>query len=204
MKQLGYGSGFRFLAGSGFFFWAGSGFNVYGSETLLGGTAWRVPVPDDLDELPHGDMVGDEELGLVEHGQLLFTRKPLYDARDLNMSKGMPKMNNCGSVAVPVPYRYHFDRSGSFTVGAGEQLCGAGADLRSPFLTGSGKKTSDTCSISIDPTISSVHVSGTVRYRFLIFILTNFFTTFTFMREKKILHLPVKVNLMEIEDVMSK
>ena len=140
MKQLGYGSGFRFLAGSGFIFWAGSGFNVYGSETLLGGTAWRVPVPDDLDELPHGDMVGDEELGLVEHGQLLFTRKPLYDARDLNMSKGMPKMNNCGSVAVPVPYRYHFDRSGSFTVGAGEQLCGAGADLRSPFLNGSGKK----------------------------------------------------------------
>ena len=85
-------------------------------------------------------MVGDEELGLVEHGQLLFTRKPLYDARDLNMSKGMPKMNNCGSVAVPVPNRYHFDRSGSFTVGAGEQLCGAGADLRSPFLNGSGKK----------------------------------------------------------------
>ena len=29
--------------------------------------------PDDLDQLPHGDMVRDEELGLVEDWQLLLS-----------------------------------------------------------------------------------------------------------------------------------
>ena len=41
------------------------------------------PAPDDLDQLPHSHMVRDQELGLVQHGQLLLPREPLYDAGDL-------------------------------------------------------------------------------------------------------------------------
>ena len=38
---------------------------------------------DDLDELPHGDVVRDEELGLVQHRQLLLPPEPLDDAGNL-------------------------------------------------------------------------------------------------------------------------
>ena len=41
------------------------------------------PPPDDLDQLPHGNMVRDQELGLVQHGQLLLRCEPLYDAGHL-------------------------------------------------------------------------------------------------------------------------
>ena len=41
------------------------------------------PAPDDLDELAHGDVVGDQELGLVQHRQLLLPPEPLDDAGHL-------------------------------------------------------------------------------------------------------------------------
>jgi hypothetical protein len=44
---------------------------------------WSMPVPDNFNQLPDGDMVRDEELGLVQHRQLLLTRVSLDDARDL-------------------------------------------------------------------------------------------------------------------------
>ena len=39
--------------------------------------------PDDVDELPNGDVVGDEELGLVEDGELLLAVVALDDDGDL-------------------------------------------------------------------------------------------------------------------------
>lgn len=41
------------------------------------------PASDDLDELPHGHVVGDQELGLVQHRQLLLAPEPLDDAGHL-------------------------------------------------------------------------------------------------------------------------
>merc|ERR550532_2010387 len=47
-------------------------------EEGLGGVELQ-PAPDDLDELAHGDVVGDQELGLVQHRQLLLPPEPLDD-----------------------------------------------------------------------------------------------------------------------------
>ncbi len=41
-------------------------------------------VPDYFDEFPNCDMVWNEKLGFVQNWQLLLTREPLDDARDLN------------------------------------------------------------------------------------------------------------------------
>jgi len=51
-------------------------------EEGLGGVELQ-PAPDDLDELAHGDVVGDQELGLVQHRQLLLPPEPLDDAGHL-------------------------------------------------------------------------------------------------------------------------
>jgi len=50
-------------------------------EECLGGVELEA-APDDLDELADGDVVGDQELGLVQHRQLLLPCEPLYNARD--------------------------------------------------------------------------------------------------------------------------
>jgi len=41
------------------------------------------PSSDDLHQLGHRHMVGDQELRLVQHGQLLLPSEPLNDAGDL-------------------------------------------------------------------------------------------------------------------------
>jgi len=41
------------------------------------------PPPDDLDQFPDSHVVWNEELGLVQHRQLLLPPKPLYDTRHL-------------------------------------------------------------------------------------------------------------------------
>ena len=51
-------------------------------EEGLGGVELQ-PAPDDLDELPHGHVVRDQELGLVQHRQLLLAPEPLDDAGHL-------------------------------------------------------------------------------------------------------------------------
>jgi len=51
-------------------------------EEGLGGVELQ-PAPDDLDELAHGDVVRDQELGLVQHRQLLLPPEPLDDAGHL-------------------------------------------------------------------------------------------------------------------------
>ena len=51
-------------------------------EECLGGVELQT-APDDLDELAHGDVVGDQELGLVQHRQLLLAPEPLDDAGHL-------------------------------------------------------------------------------------------------------------------------
>jgi hypothetical protein len=43
-----------------------------------------VKLPDYFDQFPNCDMVWDEKLGLVQDWQLLLTREPFDDARDLN------------------------------------------------------------------------------------------------------------------------
>ena len=39
--------------------------------------------PDDLDKFSHSDVIRDEELGLIQHRQLLLPSEPLDDAGDL-------------------------------------------------------------------------------------------------------------------------
>ena len=51
-------------------------------EECLGGVELE-PAPDDLDELADGDVVRDQELGLVQHRQLLLSAEPLDDAGHL-------------------------------------------------------------------------------------------------------------------------
>jgi len=51
-------------------------------EECLGGVELEAAA-DDLDELADGDVVGDQELGLVQHRQLLLSAEPLDDAGHL-------------------------------------------------------------------------------------------------------------------------
>ena len=51
-------------------------------EEGLGGVELEAAA-DDLDELADGDVVGDQELGLVQHRQLLLAAEPLDDAGHL-------------------------------------------------------------------------------------------------------------------------
>ena len=55
---------------------------VHQDEEGLGGVELEAAA-DDLDELADGDVVGDQELGLVQHRQLLLAAKPLDDAGHL-------------------------------------------------------------------------------------------------------------------------
>ena len=55
---------------------------VHQDEECLCGVELEA-APDDLDELADCDVVGDQELGLVQHRQLLLSAEPLDDAGDL-------------------------------------------------------------------------------------------------------------------------